>query len=86
MEDGPEFAEGAYEFDGKTYRLEERESEIWRVYDGDQYLGVVVREDPTSAEPWEHFAAKCPGEEDAPAVFTDDWRAALEHLISASQL
>lgn len=38
MEDGPESLEGSCEYGGRTYRLEERDSEVWRVYDGEKYL------------------------------------------------
>jgi hypothetical protein len=85
MEDGPEFAEGAYVFGGATYRLAEVESQVWRVYDGDTYLGIVTETAPTAAERWPHYTAKCAGEEDTEVPATDDWRAALGHLIDASQ-
>lgn len=42
MENGPEAAEGTYEYAGHRYRLREEESEKWRVFDGDRYLGVVI--------------------------------------------
>ena len=85
MENGPEFAEGSYGFDGKTYRLAEIESQVWRVYDGETYLGIVTETDPTALERWPHYTAKCAGEEDVDVPATDDWRAALSHLIDASQ-
>jgi hypothetical protein len=85
MEDGPEFAEGAYEFGRTTYRLAEVESQVWRVYDGDTYLGIVTETEPTASERWPHYTAKCDGEEEADVPSTDDWRAALGHLIDASQ-
>lgn len=81
MEDGPEFAEGTYEYGGKTYRLEERESERWRVYDGDIYLGQVVAVKGTQGTGPE-YTIDFAGEEDVydePA--TDDWRLVLEYLI-----
>jgi hypothetical protein len=86
MEDGPEAAEGTYEFDGKSYRLAEVESEKWRVYDGDTYLGVVVQSDATSAETWMHYASHCAGDESHDVPTTDDWHAALRHLIEAATL
>jgi hypothetical protein len=85
MEDGPEFAEGAYEFGRTTYRLAEVESQVWRVYDGDTYLGIFTETEPTASERWPHYTAKCDGEEEADVPSTDDWRAALGHLIDASQ-
>lgn len=42
MQDGPEEAEGTYEHAGHSYRLREEESEKWRVFDGDRYLGVLI--------------------------------------------
>jgi hypothetical protein len=85
MEDGPEFAEEAYEFGGTTYRLAELESQMWRVCEGNTYLGIVTGTDPTAAERWPHYMAKCAGEEDTDVPATDYWRAALGHLIDASQ-
>lgn len=86
MEDGPEAAEGSYEYQGHAYRLEEVESEQWRVYVGDTYLGVVIQTDATSQEPWMHYASKQAGDEDTAVPTTDDWHAALRHLIDASTL
>jgi len=81
MEDGPESAEGSYEYAGKTYRLEERESEQWRVYDRDQYLGTVLATQAASDGSPEYtidFAGE-EGKYDEPA--TDDWRRAVEYII-----
>ncbi|MBT2501676.1 hypothetical protein [Curtobacterium sp. ISL-83] len=86
MEDGPESAEGSYEYEGKSYRLAEVDSEQWRVYDGDTYLGVVVQTDATAAEPWMHYASKPPGYEGDDLPTTDDWRAALRRLIETANL
>lgn len=82
MEDGPEAADGRYEYSGKTYRLEERESEQWRVYDDDQYLGVVeVAAGPATRE-GPLYVCHPAGDETLPDVEpTDDWRIALEYLI-----
>jgi hypothetical protein len=41
MEDGPEAAEGSYVYGEKTYRLEERENEVWTVLDGGVPIGTV---------------------------------------------
>ena len=43
MEDGPEFAEGSYVFAGKTYHLAEVDSQMWRVYNGETYIGSSPR-------------------------------------------
>ncbi len=79
MEDGPENAEGSYDYAGKTYRLEERDSELWRVYEGDQYLGDVVAVTGISDPGGPTYLARRNGEavrDGAPT--TDDWRSALE--------
>ncbi|MBX0301836.1 hypothetical protein K2F54_17875 [Cryobacterium sp. 1639] len=86
MEDGPEFAEGSYEFAGKTYRLAEVDSQVWRVYDGETYLGIVTETDPTPAERWPHYTAQSAGDEARVVPTTDDWRAALDHLIEAADV
>jgi hypothetical protein len=85
MEDGPEAAESRYTWGGKTYRLEEVESERWRVFDGDTYLGVLEQTDATDDERWMHYASKPAGDELAEAPTTDDWHAALRHLIESTQ-
>jgi hypothetical protein len=85
MEDGPEFAEGSYTFAGKTYRLAEIDSQVWRVYAGEEYIGIVTETDATSAEPWPHYTAQSAGEEATIVPSTDDWRLALEHLIGAAE-
>jgi hypothetical protein len=85
MEDGPEEAEGSYEYGGKTYRLEEQESEKWRVYDGDRYLGQVLSAGPPAPEAGFEYTIDLAGEEgkvDEPA--TDDWQRAMETLIDLS--
>jgi hypothetical protein len=82
MEDGPEGAEGTYEFGGKSYKLVERDSEKWQVYDGDHYLGQVVALQGTQ-ETGPLYTLDFAGEEDEydePA--TDDWRLVLEYLIN----
>lgn len=85
MEDGPEDAQGIYEYGGQTYRLEEAASEVWSVYLDDIYLGVIRATEPVEGEPGPHYAAKSAGEEYEPdGEVTDDWRAALDFLISES--
>jgi hypothetical protein len=41
MEGGTEAAEGTYTYGAKGYSIEERESEVWSVLDGEQLLGTV---------------------------------------------
>ena len=85
MEDGPEAAEGRYEYGGRTYRLAERESERWTVTaDDGQYVGLLmaIRTGERSAP---QYAVELPagkGGPDEPA--TEDWRPALEYLIDQS--
>jgi hypothetical protein len=84
MEDGPGFAEGTYDYAGTLYRLDEHESERWRVYDGNTYLGQVVAVKGTQ-EAGPLYTSDFAGEEDVydePA--TDDWRLVLEYLIDNS--
>jgi hypothetical protein len=82
MDDGPESADGTYEYGAKTYRLEERESEVWSVYDGDRYLGIVERADTTPAREGPVYVAHAAGDEELPDIEpTDDWHLALEYLI-----
>lgn len=85
MEDGPEEAEGTYEYGGFTYRLQEAASEVWSVYLDDVYLGVVRSAEPVEDEPGPHYSAHLAGEESEPdGEVTEDWRAALEFLIDAA--
>jgi hypothetical protein len=84
MEDGPEEADGSYERGGKMYRLVEDRSWEWKVLDGDTYLGVVTQLEPTTEG--NLYSAKCAGEEANDVPSTNDWRAALDHLIDSSNL
>lgn len=84
MEDGPEEADGSYERGGKVYRLAEDDSWVWKVFDGDTYLGIVTQLEPTTEG--HKYSAKCVGEEESEAPATDDWRAAVDHLIDTSNL
>ena len=85
MEDGPEEAEGKFDYNGETYRLVEQESEIWRVYGGGVYLGRVVAARPPDGADGPlgpEYTIDLAGEEgrvDEPN--TDDWRRAVETLI-----
>ena len=85
MEDGPEDAQGSYDYAGKTYRLEERDSEVWRVSDGDKYLGDVIAVTGISAPGGPTYLARCDGEDVMDgAPTTDDWRSAVQYLIDQS--
>jgi len=82
MEDGPEAAEGTYTYGAKSYRLEERESEVWSVFDGERYLGVVERAAASVTREGPMYVAHAAGDEALPDVEpTDDWQRALEYLI-----
>ena len=85
MEDGPEDAEGVYEYGGQTYRLEEAASGIWSVYLDDTHLGVLRVAEPEADESGHHYTARVAGEEhDNDGEVMDDWRAALDLLIEIS--
>jgi hypothetical protein len=84
MEDGPEAAEGSYTYGAKTYRLEERQSEVWTVLDGDQLLGTV-RALPRVDDRGVLYAVDVPGVTETEDVPTDDWKAALEYVVDQSR-
>jgi len=44
-----------------VHRLAEAAAQVWRVYDGDTYLGVLTETDPTEAEGWPHYSAQSQG-------------------------
>jgi hypothetical protein len=82
MEDGPEAAEGTYTYGAKSYRLEERESEVWSVLEGEQIIGTV-RALPAD-ERGVLYAVDVPGETETEDVPTPDCKAALEYVIGQS--
>jgi hypothetical protein len=85
MEDGPEIAEGAYKYWGKTYRLQGRDSEVWCIYDGDTYLGDVIAVTGVADRGGATYRSRRNGDDPAPgAPTTDNWRSALEYLIDQS--
>ena len=85
MEDGPETAEGSYKFGEKTYRLEEAARAVWSVYDGERYLGIVAVAETAADDHGPQYVARPSGEENVTDFeSTDDWRAALEHLIEST--
>jgi hypothetical protein len=79
MEDGPEAAEGSYIYGAKTYQLEERESEVWSVFDEEQLVGTV-RALPAD-ERGVLYAVDVPGDTETEDVPTPDWKAAVEYVI-----
>lgn len=78
MEDGPEQAGGSYEYAGKSYRLVERDSEKWRVSDGDRYLGQVVALPGTQKSGPEYTIDFADEEDEYDEPATDDWRLVLD--------
>jgi hypothetical protein len=80
MEDGPESAEGRYEYGDKTYRLEERESETWSVFEGARLIGTLIA---TAAvdERGPLYTVRLDHEGATVSESIDDWEAALDYLI-----
>jgi hypothetical protein len=81
MEDGPEAAESHYEYNGRTVRLVEQESEQWKVYDAGVHIGTVLAV-PGLEDGGPEYTIDLAGEDgayDEPS--TDDWRRAVETLI-----
>jgi hypothetical protein len=72
IKDGPEFAEGSYNVAGKTYRLAEVDSQVWPVYEGETYIGILTETNTTSAEPWPHDTAQSTGDEDTTVPTTNN--------------
>lgn len=86
MSDRPDDVDGEYDYAGRTFRIEPAVEGVWRIYDDDQYLGILAEAHPVAGEAWEHYTAKLAGEENTVSdVSTDDWRAALEYLVDASE-
>jgi len=84
MEDGPEAADGTYEFDGLTYTLEERESEVWSVRTPEGvYVGDVVAEE-VIGEAGPRYTVRFSDDREPEAEYVEEWQAALEYLISES--
>jgi hypothetical protein len=79
MEDGPEAEEGTYNYGDKSYRLEERESEVWTVLDGERVIGSVHA--LPADERGVLYAVDVPGETETEDVPTEDWKAAVEYVI-----
>ena len=82
MEDGPEAADGTYEYGDKQYRLEEQESEVWSVFDGTRLLGVLAA--TTGPERGPFYTVKLADEAEYRDEAIDDWEAALDYIIDAS--
>ena len=80
MDDGPEEANGRYEYNGKTYRLDERDSHEWRVFDDGVHIGTVVELSTTPATGVLYTIEVADGEGREEET-TDDWTRAIETLI-----
>ena len=80
MEDAPEEANGNYEYSGKTYQLQERDSNQWRVLDDGVHIGTVI-EVSTTPEDGVLYTIEVADGEGRKLESTDDWRRAIETLI-----
>jgi hypothetical protein len=83
MEDGPEAAEGTYSYNGRGYGLAERESEQWRVTDGDTPLGTLIAV-PQVDDRGPLYVVQLAGEDTPTGEPIDDWQGALEYLIDTA--
>ena len=80
MEDGPEEANGTYEYNGKVFRLDERESHRWRVLDDGVHIGTVI-EVSTSPDAGVLYTVQVADGRGPETETTDDWQRAIETLI-----
>lgn len=85
-DDGPETAGGSYLFGDRTYRLVATGLDSWQIFDGPTLLGEVLRTRPESGSLWPEYAARSVDEDTPDLPATDDWRAAVEHLIDVASL
>jgi len=85
MEDGPEDADGTYDYAGKTYRLEERDSEVWQVFDGDRHLGDLIAKGGPHTPGGPTYVPHCVGTDNSEELPpSDHWQAVLEWLVDQS--
>ena len=80
MEDGPESANSTYEYNGKVYRLQERDSHQWRVLDDGVHIGTVL-EVSTTPDAGVLYTIDVADGEGREQETTDDWSRAVETLI-----
>jgi len=80
MEDGPEDANGSYEYNGKSYRLDEGESHQWRVFDDGVHIGTVL-EVLTSPDEGVLYGIEIADGQGREQETTDDWQRAIETVI-----
>lgn len=85
MEDGPEEANGSYKYNGKVYRLDERESHQWRVLDDGVHIGNVL-EVLTTPESGVLYSIEVADGQGREPETTDDWQRAIETLIDLATL
>ena len=81
MEDGPEKANGSYEYAGRTFHLRENDRERWFVYDAGIHIGTLVARPGQQASVPEYSIDIADGYGVVDEAVTDDWRRALETLI-----
>lgn len=87
MADGAQEIDSSYDWEGKTYQLEEISTNHWTVFDGERYLGVIIASelDEDDENPLPNYESRLAGEEtESTGDGTDDWRSALEDLLDAT--
>jgi hypothetical protein len=83
-EDGPEAAEGNYEFDGLVHELDEREIQVWSLRSPEGvYLGDVVAEE-VIGQAGSRYTVWFDDDDEPEDEYVEEWMAALEYLISES--
>jgi hypothetical protein len=60
----------------------------WEVYVGAEHIGVIFETEPVEGEPWTHYRARFPGDDDetndeSGDDYSDDWRSVVDFLIDA---
>jgi hypothetical protein len=69
-----------YEYGDKIYRLAERESEVWSVFDGASLIGTLIAT-PRIDERGPLYMVRLDHEGATVSESIDDWEAALDYLI-----
>ena len=80
MQGGPEETNGTYQYNGKTYRLQGRESHQWRVLDDGVHIGTVLEVSTTRGTGVLYTIEVADGEGREQET-TDDWARCVETLI-----
>ena len=86
MSDGPELADGTFEYHEKRYRVEEEEPERWFVYDGERHIGDIEHTADLAGRDASLYICHAADSTDrAEAEPMEGWRVALEYLIDHSR-